>query len=86
MLSRAAISAPHSVQLERGFETETRNGTRAATTLTKLPKARAGGTTRAASARFTPVLSASEGPGLSRGPRSERAAQPDGSSLNERIE
>ncbi len=65
MLSRALISAPHSVQLDRGFETETRNGTRAATTLTKLPKARAGGNTRAARARFTPVLSAFRSPWLS---------------------
>ena len=70
MLSRALISAPQSVQLERGLETDCRSGTRAATTLTKLPKARAGGNARAASARFTPVLSASGAPRLSRGERS----------------
>ncbi len=65
MLSRALISAPHSVQLERGFDTDMRSGTRAATTLTKLPKARAGGSTSAASATFTLALSAFRRPWLS---------------------
>src|SRR4029079_7978603 len=65
MLSRDAIGAAHSIQLERGFEIERRSGTRAATTLTKLPNARAGGKTSRASATFTRWLSAPRGRWLS---------------------
>ena len=58
MLSRAAIGVSHPMQAERGCEIERRNGTRAATTLTKLPNASAGGNTIAARATFTQPLSA----------------------------
>src|SRR5258707_10604078 len=69
MLSRAAISVPQPVQADRGFEIERRSGTRAATTLTKLPNARAGGKTSRASATFTGSLSAALASRLSGGVR-----------------
>ena len=58
MLSRGAIGVSQPRQAERGCEIERRNGTRAATTLTKLPNASAGGSTIAARTTFTQPLSA----------------------------
>ena len=75
MLSRAAISVPQPMQAERGFEIERRSGTRAATTLTKLPNARAGGNTSRASATFTESLSAAPARWLSTvGPGADSAS------------
>src|SRR5689334_13947690 len=51
---------------ERGFTTERRSGTRAATTFRKLPMARPGARAKAASAASTPYVSPRGRPGVSR--------------------
>src|SRR5262249_40868691 len=52
-LSRGAIAEPQLMQADPGGTSDLRNGTRAATTLRKLPIARLGADSTAASARFT---------------------------------
>ena len=56
MLSCQASVVPQAMQAEAGFTTERRSGTRAATTLRKLPSARPGTKANAASAGFTQPL------------------------------
>src|SRR5437660_4075935 len=66
-LSYQASSAPQLMQAERGRTTERRSGTRAATTLTKLPSARAGQNASTPRAKSTSALSAGAGSRLRMG-------------------
>src|SRR5215831_12543994 len=59
-LSYQASSFPQLMQAERGWTTERRSGTRAATTFTKLPSARAGQNASTPRATSTSALSADE--------------------------
>src|SRR5919108_528636 len=63
-LSYQASSAPQLMHAERGRTTERRSGTRAATTFTKLPSARAGQNASTPRATSTPALSAARRRGL----------------------
>ena len=57
-LSYHAIRASHDMQDEGGLTTDRRSGTRAATTLRKLPSASAGAKTKTAATAFTSEVSA----------------------------
>jgi hypothetical protein len=65
MLSYHASSRPQLMHAERGETTERRSGMRAASTFRKLPTASPGASAQAASAAFTPSLSAVGVPELS---------------------
>ncbi len=58
MLSRLRISVPQCMHADRGETIDRPSGTRAATTFRKLPTASPGANATAASAKFTPRVSA----------------------------